>query len=75
MIQMICSMLRRPRWSGGRELNVRHCWCRAGAGDVWSPLTKVDRVRRELAGGVCPLEAHLDAVLELLLTMLSRRPE
>ena len=70
-----CITLHRPHWSRGREMNAQHRWRHARASDVCRPLTKVDRMRRRLAGGVYPLDAHLDAVLESLLTALSHHPK
>ena len=74
MRQMTCMMLPRPPRQHGRKMNAQHRWRHARAGDVCRPLAKVDRVRGQLADRVYPLDAHLDDVLESLLTMLSRRP-
>ena len=75
MRQMTCMMLPRPPRQHGRKMNAQHRWRHARASDVCRPLTKVDRMRRRLAGGVYPLDAHLDAVLESLLTALSHHPK
>lgn len=67
----ICFGIHSSRWTTPRETIGRHRICHSQLEPAGLFLSKVDRIRGELATGCYPLENHIDALLEPLLGILS----
>ncbi|MFC1652532.1 hypothetical protein ACFL3F_02320 [Planctomycetota bacterium] len=71
MSPTLCCAVGNSRWTAPRKTTGKHRSHRTRIGPVLPIVSKVERIRKELASGGYPLTSHLDAVLERLLNLLS----